>query len=48
MNRISYILDIVYSRLCTLLWGVCKHQEARIQALEEKALTHNDIECVMR
>ena len=32
----NYILGIDYSRLCTLLWGVCKNQEARLQALEAK------------
>ena len=31
-----YILGIDYSRLCTILWGVCKNQEARIEALEAK------------
>ena len=32
----NYILGLDYSRLCTLLWGVCKNQEARIQALGAK------------
>ena len=32
----TFILGLDYSRLCTLLWGVCKNQEARIQALEAK------------
>ena len=32
----NYILGLDYSRLCTLLWGVCKNQETRIQALEAK------------
>ena len=31
-----YILGIDYSRLCALVWGVCKNQEARIKALEAK------------
>ena len=30
------LLGIDYSRIVTLLWGVCKRQEARIKALETK------------
>ena len=32
----NYILGLDYSRICALLWGVCKNQEARINALEAK------------
>ena len=30
------LIGIDYSRIACILWGVCKNQEARIQALEEK------------
>ena len=32
----NYILGLDYSRICALLWGVCKNQEMRINALEAK------------
>ena len=31
----DFILGIDYSRLCCLLWGVCKNQERRLKALEK-------------
>ena len=39
----NYILGLDYSRLCALLWGVCKNQESRIQALEKRISNSLDL-----
>ena len=31
----DFILGLDYSRICCLLWGVCKNQEKRIRSLEK-------------
>ena len=32
----DYILGLDYSRICCLLWGVCKNQELKLQQQERR------------